>query len=88
MASIVRVADGVPGPHAGRFIRRWSPHSRAGDLDVETTASIREALRFERPDDAMLEWNSVSKVEARRPWDKKPNRPLTALTVTIVEVQE
>lgn len=93
MATIVRVIAAAPGgkatPHDLRYIVRWSPHTRAGleYLDVETTDDPAKARRFEGAE-AFVEWNTVSRVQPVRPWDRRPNKPLSALTVQMVNVED
>ena len=85
---IVGLANGQPHPiHSGRYVVSWNPHTRAGTLDITSTADLAQATRF-----ALREvfdtWRAISKRQPRRPWDHKPNRPLTAITVEIVRLGE
>ena len=81
---IIALAGGTgtaSSPHEGRWVRYWNPHTRAGVCELETTVNRAEARRFASPDVVMAEWRTVSVVEARRPWDGEPNRPLTGLSI-------
>lgn len=85
MAKIVRIvcaANGSPTPHDGRFVVDWNPHTQAGILELTSTPDPKQARRFERTE-AFMEWNTVSNLEPRRPWDQQPNKPLTGITIII-----
>jgi hypothetical protein len=81
---IVGAADGVTvTPHDGRFLVAWNPHTKAGTLELTSTADPRKAARLELA--AILEqWRTQSRKQPLRPWDGKPNRPLTAVTIEII----
>lgn len=84
MSVLVRIAGaatGIPTPHDGRYVVSWSPHTRFGYLDLETTDRPSRARRFDDAAEALKEWRMVSRVEPKRPTDGRPNRPLTAYTV-------
>jgi hypothetical protein len=88
MPKVVRVlcaADGSPTPHDGRYVVDWNAHTKAGVIDISTTGLIDCARRFENNDE-FVEWGTISNVQAKRPWDGKPNRPLTALSVESLPV--
>ena len=83
---VVRVisrADGGDTPHDGRYVVSWNPHTRAGVLELTSTANLAEARHFLFPD-ALDTWKAVSKRQPTRPWDGKPNRPLTGVTIEII----
>jgi hypothetical protein len=87
-ATVIRVvgaADGSPTPHDGRYVTAWDWNTNAGTLSLTSTANRDEAALFS-PKDALEQWRQVSRIEPRRPWDGKPNRPLTAITVELVPV--
>jgi len=73
----------VKTPYDGRYVVRWNPHTKAGLLDLTTTANIAKATRFSF-ETAMEEWRTISQVEKVRPWDGQPNRPLTAVTIEVL----
>ena len=79
---LVAVA-GVPTMHVGRYVRQFDPDGHDGRGDLVTTADIHEALTFPSAAEAMMFWQSQSKVRPLRA-DGKPNRPLTAFTVAVV----
>jgi hypothetical protein len=81
---IVGAADGVTvTPHDGRFLVAWNPHTQAGTLELTSTADPRKAARLELA--AILEqWRTRSRKQPSRPWDGRPNRPLTAVTIEII----
>lgn len=86
---VVRVigrADGGKTPHDGRYVAAWSPNTSAGVLVLASTPDLAKARRFTRKE-AYCEWREVSRVEPRRPWDGRPNRPLTGITIELVGIK-
>lgn len=57
----------------------------AGTLAVTSTSDIKKARRFLNGRE-FVEWNEISKVEPIRPWDGKPNKPLTALNIESINI--
>jgi len=89
MAVIVRVvadANGGYTPHNGRYVLHWNPHTEAGVLELDSVKDPNLAYRFVNATVAGREWQTVSHVQATRPWDGKPNRPLTGVTIELVKV--
>ena len=83
---VVRVlgaADGGVTPHDGRYVVNWNPHVTAGTLELTSTDDMAQARRFPWPD-VFDEWKRVSRVEPRRPWDGKPNSPLTGIHIEVI----
>jgi hypothetical protein len=85
---VIGAANGKPTPHDGRLVERWNPHTYAGTLELTSTTNPKLARRFDSVTDALTEWNTVSYVEPLRPWDKRPNKPLTGLTVELVDLDD
>jgi hypothetical protein len=86
---IVRVMCGPGGmttPHDGRYVVRWNPHTRYGTCSVETTEDRRQARRF-TAGQALDAWRTISHVEPVRP-DGLPNRPLSGLTIDMINISE
>jgi hypothetical protein len=89
IAKIVGFANGQPTPFDGEYVVEYRPD---GDLLVErlgphrihliTTPFEAEATRYSF-ESWHRTWRLVSKTQPRRPWDGKPNRPLTAFNVEI-----
>ena len=77
--------NGTPTPHDGRYVVAWNPHTEYGVLELDSTADIARARRF-AADEAMREWRATSSKAPLRP-DGKPNRPLTGLTIVIVDAE-
>lgn len=71
-------ALGRPTRVDGQYLTAYDPDT--GDL--QTTADASRALHFDHPADALHLWRAQSTVEPLRP-DGKPNRPLTAFTITV-----
>jgi hypothetical protein len=72
-------------PHPGDWLSQYDPDAYEGRGAAVWTPDKTHALRFNIPADAMRRWRAQSTV---RPWrrDGKPNRPLTAYTIEIVEI--
>lgn len=87
---IVGLVLGEPSPFDGEWLVEYDPNQRGVDRDgdemfahVKTTATLAEARRFTTAE-ALAYWKQVSARWPRRP-DGKPNRPLTAFTVSIYD---
>lgn len=75
----VSLADGSPGP-ADQFLAAYN--NKTGES--VWTNDRAKALKFVDAFTALLLWKSIHEMEPVR-LDGKPNRPLTAFTVTIEE---
>lgn len=85
---IVKIMGGANGgrtPHDGRYVTEWNPHTRAGVLKITTTSDINEARRFKNGEE-FDQWRAQSKVQPLRPWDNRPNRPLTAVNIESIKI--
>lgn len=70
--------------HDGLYLSAYDPS--AGEHGrIESTYDIAEALHFDGAAEALQCWQQVNQSHPWRP-DGKPNRPLTAFSVQIVEV--
>ena len=63
----------------------YDPDHNDGRGEVTTTPDIFKALAFEKSFEAWEKWKQQSRVRPLRE-DGRPNRPLTAFTVTVEEV--
>jgi len=72
----------VDGPHAGQYLRSYDPDFNGGRGQVVVTDDLEMALRFADIIEAMEEWKRPSTVHPIRLSDGKPNRPMTAWSVT------
>jgi hypothetical protein len=79
----VQMSSGARPP--GQYIKSFDPEAYDGRGDAEGTFDKREALTFTTGEDALNFWRQQSKTRPLRE-DGRPNRPLTAFTVEIVEV--
>jgi len=80
---------GVPEPCAfeGQYLERYDPDEPDPAEPMATfTDDPSRAKKFADHGAALEEWRRVRTVDPVRP-DGKPNRPLTALTVTIEPVE-
>ena len=67
------------------YLKAYDPDAHAGRGAVESTSWLSRALKFQTREEAFEFWRQPSTVQPLRA-DGKPNRPLTAFTVTIMEV--
>lgn len=74
-------------PPIGRYVAGYWPDANEGAGLLETVERIEKAQRFPDMAAALGFWRQESTVDPVR-FDGKPNRPLTALTVEIVRVDE
>lgn len=72
----------LDGPHRGSFLSAYDPDYANGRGLVEATDDPSRALRFASTEAAMQAWKLPSVVRPLRP-DGRPNRPLSAWTVSI-----
>jgi hypothetical protein len=79
--------DGEPSEHAGRYVSRFDSDAHGGLGQVWTTANPEDALQFATGVAAAEFYRQASTVKPIRE-DGKPNRPLTAFTVSIGRSEE
>jgi hypothetical protein len=70
-----------------RFLRSYDPDAHGGRGYIETTYTLKLAMRFDSPMEPFELWKKQSTVLPLRP-DGKPNRPLTAFSMTTMAVEE
>lgn len=75
----------VDGPHASKFLRSYDPDFGEGRGHVEVTSDPDQAQQFPDIIEAMEEWKRPSTVHPIRLSDGKPNRPMTAWSVSPVK---
>lgn len=88
MTSFVMIAEGFANgqhcPHAGQYLETFD-HEACGGIGYATfTTNLNAAMRFKDLAAAMAFWRKIPRNKRVRE-DGKPNRPLTALTVTIIK---
>jgi len=79
-------ADGGPCDVIGEWLGAYDPEARRGLGHILWVDDAEDAMSFERTGDAFKVWRMVSRARPIRD-DGQPNRPLTAYTVEIVELQ-
>lgn len=84
---IVGAGDGRPTPHAGRYLAHYDPDAEPLNGVIVSTADKAEALRFADVVEGLECRNQISKTMPQRLSDGKPNRPLSAYTVTFQTVE-
>lgn len=71
----------------GKYLEWSDPNARNGMGDDRWTADLAKAKRFATFADAMECWKAQSLVRPLRP-DGRPNRPMTAYSVTPERIDE
>jgi len=71
----------VDGPYAGSYLLSYDPDHAAGRGLVQATSDPQRAQQFPSIIEAFREWKRPSSVQPLRR-DGKPNRPMTAWSVT------
>jgi hypothetical protein len=79
-------ADGSECPYAGQWLKSMDFDACGGQGHAEFTPDRSKALRFTDAGAALMFWRTKSTVKPMRA-DGKPNRPLTALTAVMEELQ-
>lgn len=77
-------AGGPPCPHKGQYLESFDFDAHDGVGFGEFTSDRKRAKEFPDFVAAATFWKTVSKARPTRP-DRRPNRPLTALSVEIKE---
>ncbi len=91
LLKIVERIDGKPTEHDGRFVVYFNPDTPHPDGNYDggkliTAEFPQHAQRFPGAIEALEYWKqpATCPCHATRPWDGKPNRPMTAYTVQVV----
>jgi hypothetical protein len=92
---ILGYVDGSPCRHEGRYVAYYDPNGSGRDermgplrFDLRTTDDPAEAQRYVDTAQAHRAWSERSKKQPYRPWDGKPNRPLTGFSVEIIDADD
>lgn len=83
--SFVLVSEGLAigtDDMRGQYLREFDPDAHDGRGEAVWTDDISLAKKFDSVGSAMAAWKQQSAVRPVRP-DGKPNRPLTAFTVSV-----
>lgn len=70
----------------GKYVVSYDPDAYDGRGYATWTDDLAEALRFPTPAEALVFYQRTSTVLPIRPWDGKPNRPLTAYSLECAPV--
>jgi hypothetical protein len=68
------------------YLRDYDPHTARDSSDVVLTPDIEHAKRFADAGAALTCWNTLSEIVPLR-YDRRPNKPLTAYTITMESVE-
>jgi len=79
------IFDFEPLPPGGAWLASYDPDANQGRGEARWSPDFREALHFDTAGEAMECWRRQSRVRPLRA-DGRPNRPLTAVTVEVLEV--
>lgn len=82
---LVGLADGRKSGFERMYVKDYSPDGHGGRGSLQATSNLDEARRFGSLVEAMEEWRRVSATHPTRR-DGKPNRPLTAYTVEMMQL--
>lgn len=80
------MGDGSSGP-VGQYLERYDLDAHEGLGQAWWTTDADKAMKFATPALAMEAWRSTSSVKPVRE-DGRPNRPLTAYSITFTQVPE
>jgi hypothetical protein len=80
---LLAMADGSPCPVAGEFVETFDPDAAEGRGHLTVTDTLLHAKLFPTAAEAWQFWRQTSRAHPVRLTDGKPNRPMTAFTVSI-----
>jgi hypothetical protein len=72
-----------PMPEPGEWLAEFEPEANDGRGRWRFSGDPGQAIRFQSAFHAFAMWRYRSATVPTRPWDGKPNRPLTACTVVV-----
>jgi len=75
-------------PVPGAFLKSYDVEAHEGFGDAVWTLDPKQAKLFESQVDAFSAWTTTSEIKPWREHDGKPNRPLTAFTITVEPAPE
>jgi len=84
--------DNVKDHYYGQYVKYYNPNNvKLSDvfLDesvLQVASDINEAKKFINSGDALEYWRQVDTNCPTRPWDGKPNRPLTAWCAEVINI--
>ena len=81
---LIGLVNGQATREGGRYVRTYDPSGNRGQGSFTTTEDTVDALQFGTETEAFEKWREPYGLRA----DGRPNRPLTAFTMTIEEVGE
>lgn len=90
MSVVIRAvgfANGVPCPHRGWYVKSFDFDAHDGQGYGEFTSDIEEAMQFKDFAKAYAFWSTQSKVNKIRK-DGRPNKPMTCLSIEVVDYYE
>ena len=80
-------ASGEACPHEGWFVESGNHDAAGGRGYFDFAPDPRRAMQFATSGEALEFWKRQSRVKPLRP-DGKPNRPLTAASITILSMKD
>lgn len=84
---VLGLADGSPPFSLPLFLREFDPEAHGGLGAIDLTNDPLRAKRFASSEEAAAEWKRIPESKPLRR-DNKPNRPLTAFSVQILDIPE
>lgn len=83
--AIIQILDDPfhQGGVVGKYVADYTPHGNGGMGMLVLTDNPAEAKSYASPAEGMIAWKEPSKTHPLRA-DGKPNRPLSAYTITVI----
>lgn len=86
VVKIIGYADGSTSEHDGRYLAWWDVAANNGFGSLGTVERPADAFHFRDARNALAAWRSIPSNHPRRLSDGKPNRPLTAFSVEVIDL--
>lgn len=83
---LIGLAGGGPTLLDGRFVEDYDPAAHDGRGALKTTDDPQRALKFPDVGEAIAFWRAPAPPPHHLRLDGQPNRPLTAFTVEVIEL--
>jgi hypothetical protein len=82
------LASGTVDEHSKRFVKAMDFEAHDGRGELTTTDDQAEAMQFPSMIEAMEFWKTSPQCHPIRLSDGRPNRPLTAYTVSVEPIED
>lgn len=82
---IAGYADGTDVSFAGQYLKSYNPDAPGEEYLAEFTDRVEDAMKFTDAGAVLTEWKRQRMVDGGLRSDGKPDRPLTAFTVEVID---